>query len=76
MQEIKNGISNPLITFTYNGTDKSDIPSMGTFVSKDRHLVISAESISDYCYIEKKHAKQTYKVTTRKGVRSVILPLN
>ena len=55
---------------------KIDVPTANTFVSKNRHPVVSADSIADRWYIGKKYAEQTYKVTTQKGVRSAILPLS
>ena len=55
---------------------KVDVPTSNTFVSKERHPVVSAESIAERWFIGKKHADQTYKVTTQKGVRSAILPLS
>ena len=56
--------------------DKIDVPTMKTFMSKYRNLVLSAESIVDRWYVGMNDAKQTYEVTTQKGVRSVILPLS
>ena len=58
------------------GADTNDVPSTKTFVSKDRHPVVSAESISERWFIGIDNAAQTYKVTTQKGVRSAILPLS
>ena len=58
------------------GADTKDVPTAKTFASKDRHPVVSAETIADQWYIGKKNAEQTYKVTTQKGVRSAILPLS
>ena len=58
------------------GADTNDIPTTKTFASKERHPVVSAESIADRWSIGMNNAKQTYKVTTQKGVRSAILPLS
>ena len=58
------------------GADTNDVPSTKTFVSKDRHPVVSAESISERWFIGIDNAAQTYNVTTQKKVRLAILPLS
>ena len=63
-------------TYRQAGADSIDVPTTKTFVSKERHPVVSSESIADRWYIGKKNADQTYKVTSQKGVRSAILPLS
>ena len=60
----------------YAQTEKNDVPAIKTFVSKERHLVVSAESIANRWCVGMNNAKQTYKITTQKGVRSAILPLS
>ena len=40
------------------------------------HPVVLAESIDDRLYVGMNNAKQTYKVTTQKGIRSALLPLS
>ena len=62
--------------YQHVGADDNDVPSWKTFVSKDRHLVISALSISERWFIGIVTATQTNKVTTQKGVRSMIIPVS
>ena len=38
---------------------KNDVPAIKTFVSKERHLVVSAESIANRWYVGMNNAKQT-----------------
>ena len=64
------------IPHAHAGSDIFDIPTAKTFKSKERHPVVSPESIADRWYIGKRNSKQTYKVTTQKGFRSAILPLS
>ena len=60
--------------YKQSGVDSLDISTAKTFVSEERHPVLSSESIVDGRFIGKKNDNQTYKVTTQKGVRSAILP--
>ena len=49
---------------------------MKSFSSKEYYLVVSTESIADRWHVGMSNAKQTYKVTTMKGIKSAILPLS
>jgi hypothetical protein len=53
-----------------------DVEERKTFVSKQRHPVISKETLSERWNIGIVQAKQTLKVTTQRGVRSARLPLS
>ena len=53
-----------------------DVPTRRTFISKERHLGVSAEEISDRWGIGLMQAANTVKVTTQRGTRSALLPLS
>ena len=53
-----------------------DIEERKTFASKERHPVITKETLSERWNIGLVQAQQTLKVTTQRGVRSAILPLS
>ena len=53
-----------------------DIPTPRTFVSSDRHSVVSAKDLSEKWMISQKHAEKTIKATTQRGIRSAVLPLS
>ena len=52
------------------------IPSERTFISRERHPQIDAESLSDKWNIGLKRAHATIQVTTQRGVRSAIMPIS
>jgi hypothetical protein len=53
-----------------------DVEERKIFVSKQRHPVISKETLSKRWNVGVVQAKQTIKVTTQCSVRSAILPLS
>ena len=53
-----------------------DVEARKTFVSNERHSAVTSEQLCERWNIGLKHAKQTLKVTTQRGVRSAILPLS
>ena len=53
-----------------------DVNEWKTFVSRERHPVVTKETLSERWNIGLNQAKQTLKVTTQRGVRSVILPMS
>ena len=53
-----------------------DVEARKTFVSNERHSAVTSEQLCERWNIGFKHAKQTLKVTTQRGVRSAILPLS
>jgi hypothetical protein len=53
-----------------------DVPSQRTFISKSRHSSVTVEEISERWSIGLAQSRQTLRVTTQKGIRSVILPLS
>ena len=46
-----------------------------SFISKERHSATTPEVLSDHWHISIAHAKVTLKVTTRKLLRSALVPL-
>ena len=58
------------------GGDTNDVPLAKTFVSKDRHPVVSADSITERWFIDIDDAVQTYRETNQKGVGLKILPVS
>ena len=65
----------PTNDFTYHG-EIDDIPARRTFVSGERHAVITADALAERWCIGPKRAHATLQVTTQRGVRSAILPLS
>jgi hypothetical protein len=55
---------------------QTDLPGYKAFISKQWHSVVTPEQLSKQWDIGLSQAKQTIKVTTQRGVRSVILPLS
>ena len=53
-----------------------DLPGHRTFVSTERHSVVTPEQLSERWNIGLAQAKNTINVTTQRGVRSAILPLS
>ena len=53
-----------------------DVEERKTFASKERHPVITKETLSERWNIGLVQAQQTLRVTTQRGVRSAILPLS
>ena len=53
-----------------------DIPEKRTFVSTERHMKLTAESISEKFGIGLARARATLRATTQRGVRSAILPIS
>ena len=53
-----------------------DVPTRQTFVSKERHLGVSAQELSDRWCIGLKQAENTIRVTTRMATRSATMPLS
>ena len=56
-------------------TVQLDTPSKHTFMSKDRHSMVSAQSLSEKWQIGVQQAAKTIKATTQAGVRSALMPL-
>ena len=56
--------------------DVGDAPTRRTFVSTERQVKVSAESLADKFGIGPKRAQRTIRVTTQRGVRSAILPIS
>jgi hypothetical protein len=54
----------------------TNVPSQRNFISKERHLAVTAEQLSKQWNIGMAQSKQTLRVTTQQGVRSAILPLS
>ncbi len=52
-----------------------DVPERKTFISDERKTDITPSTFSELWQIGPKQAAQTLRVTTQRGVRSVILPL-
>jgi hypothetical protein len=52
-----------------------DVPSTRTFQSKERHSAVTPEDLSERWHISLFAAKETLKRTTKKTVRSAVLPL-
>ena len=52
-----------------------DVPTRRTFVSKERHLGVSAQDLSDRWCIGLKQAENTIRVTTQMATRSATMPL-
>ena len=53
-----------------------DVPTRRTFVSKERHLGVSAQELSDRWCIGLKQAENTINVTTQLATRSATMPLS
>lgn len=53
-----------------------DVPEKRTFLSGERHSVVSTEVLSHRWGIGKQIAEKTLRVTTQRGVRSAIMPLS
>ena len=66
-------VSSQLDTTIY---DHVDIPGRRTFVSDERHLKITAETLAEKFGISIPRAQKTLRVTTQRGVRSAILPIS
>ena len=54
----------------------SDVPIRRTFISKERHIGVSAAELSERWGIGLAQAANTIKVTTQMGTRSAILPIS
>ena len=55
---------------------QTNVPGFKTFVSKDRHSLVTPEELSEQWSIGLAQSKQTLRVTTQRGIRSAILPLS
>ena len=53
----------------------NDIPKRRTFISGDRHSMVSDKDLSERWHIGLKQAQQTIKTTTQRGIRSALLPM-
>ena len=65
------------ITVSHLSTNENtdDVPSRRTFVSKERHANITAETLSENFGIGPERAKATLRATTQRGTKSAILPI-
>ena len=54
---------------------KEDVPAARAFLSKERHLDVAPQELSDRRMIGLKQAADTIKATTQMLLRSAVLPL-
>ena len=59
-----------------NGNDDQDVPLSRTFTSKERHVGVSAQELSERWFIGLSQAHDTIKATTQNCTRSALLPLS
>lgn len=52
------------------------LPAHRTFISKDRHPALTADSLSERWFIGKQRSTATIRATTQRGIRSAILPIS
>ena len=55
---------------------EEQIPARRTFMSRERHHTLDAETLAELWNIGLKKTKETMKATTQNGTRSAILPLS
>jgi Reverse transcriptase (RNA-dependent DNA polymerase) len=61
---------------TVNGEREQDVPLPKTFTSKERHVGVSAQELSERWFIGLSQAHETIKVTTQNCLRSAVLALS
>jgi hypothetical protein len=72
----KTDLSTCLLSQVIVHSHPKDVPDTWGFQAYDRHLAKTADELSNLWGIGLETAKKTLRVTTRRGVRSAVLPLS